>query len=114
LSDFIADAVFARFLLHELAADLDGALALMDVEPVLDLLAGARGLGELQPVAAGIVSRLGKDFDDVAGAQLVTQCDDASVHLGAHAGVADLGVNGVSEVDRAWRRAAESRCGPWE
>ncbi len=36
------DAILARLFLDQLAADLNGALALVDVEPVLDLLAGAR------------------------------------------------------------------------
>ena len=33
------DAVFARFFFDQLAADFNGALALVDVEPVLDLVA---------------------------------------------------------------------------
>ncbi len=97
---FIANAILARFLLDQLAADFDGALALMHVEPVLDLLPRARRLGELQPVAAGIVPGLGKDLDDVARAQLVAQRNDAAVDLGADAGVSDLGVHGVGKIDR--------------
>ena len=42
---------------------------------------------------------LGHDFDDVAVAQPRTQRDDAPVHLGAHAPVPHVGVNGVSEID---------------
>ena len=53
------NVILAGFLLDQLAANFDGALALMDVQPVLDLLAGARRLGQLQPVAAGIDARAG-------------------------------------------------------
>src|ERR1019366_1011366 len=76
-----------------------GALALVDVEPVLDFVAGAGGLDDGEPVAAGLVSGLGDDFDDVAGMELVAQGDHASVDLGAGATVTDFGVDGVGEVD---------------
>ena len=89
----------ARFALQQLAADFDGAAALVLVEPVLDLVARARTLDEGEPVAAGLVIFLRDDLDDVAGAQLGAQRHHAAVHLGADAGVADLGVNGVGEVD---------------
>ena len=61
---------FACLALKQLAPDFDGAAALIFVEPVLDLVAGAGTLDESQPVAAGLVIFLGDDFDDVAGAQL--------------------------------------------
>ncbi len=90
----------ARLALQQLAPDLDGAAALVFVEPVLDLVAGARALDEGEPVAARLVILLGDDFDDVAGAQLGAQGHHAAVDLGAHAGVAHLGVNGVGKIDR--------------
>ncbi len=100
-ADFLQrDAVLAGFLFDQLAADFDGALALVDLQPVLDLLAGAPRLDEAQPVAAGMMSGLGEDFDDVAGVELVIQRHDAAVDLRAHAGVAHLRVNGVGEVHR--------------
>src|SRR6185437_8905534 len=40
---FEADLVLARLFFQNFAADLDGAFALMDEQPVLDLVAGARG-----------------------------------------------------------------------
>ena len=89
----------ARFALKQLAADLDGAAALVFVEPVLDLVAGARTFDEGEPVAAGLVVLLRDDFDDVAGAQLGAQRHHAAVNLGADAGVANFSVNGVGEVD---------------
>ena len=93
------DAVFARFFFDQLAADFDGALALVNVEPVLDLVAGARRLDDGEPVAAGLVSGLGDDFNDVAGVELVAERNHAPVDFGAGAAVADFGVNGVGEVD---------------
>ena len=90
---------FAGFALEELGADFDGALALVLVEPVLDLVAGAGGLGEGEPVARGGVAGLGGDFDDVPVAQAVAEGDDAAVDLGGGGGVANVGVDGVGEVD---------------
>ena len=77
--------VLARLAVEQLLADLDGALALMLVDPVLDLVAGAGALGEGEPIAAGGVAVLGDDFDDVAVAQLGAQRDHAAVDLGADA-----------------------------
>ena len=73
--------------------------ALAGVDDVLDLVARARGLDERQPVLAGLVAGLGHDLHDVAVAQRRAQRHDAAVHLGAHAGVADIGVDGVGEID---------------
>ena len=42
---------------------------------------------------------LGHDLDDVAVAQGIAERHDAAVGLGAHAGLADIGVNGVGEID---------------
>ena len=66
-----AHLVLAGFAVEQLLADLHGAFALMFVDPVLDLVAGAGGLGEAEPVAAGGVAGLGGDLDDVAVAELV-------------------------------------------
>ena len=91
--------MLARFALEQLAADFDGAAALVFIEPVLDLVAGAGAFDEGEPVAAGLVVFLGDDFDDVAGAELGAQRHHAAIDLGADAGVADFSVNGVGEVD---------------
>src|ERR1700722_4368154 len=97
---FERDAIFARFFLDHLAADFDGTLPLVEVEPVLDLVARTRGLDQAQPVAAGLVAGLGKNLHNIAGMQLMTQRHHAAVHLGTDAGVADLGVNRIGKVDR--------------
>ncbi len=97
--DFLErDAVFARFFFDQLFSDFNGALALVNIEPVLDLVAGTRGLDDGEPVAAGLVSGLGDDFDDVAGTEFVAEGNHASVDLRAGAIVSDFGVNGISEV----------------
>ena len=49
------DLEAAGFAFEQLAADFDGATALVFIEPVLDLVAGARTLDEGEPVAAGLV-----------------------------------------------------------
>ena len=108
------NAQAARFLFEILLADLDGALALVLVDDVLDFVARARSLDDREPVFARLVPGLRQDIDDVAVAQHVPQRHDAAVDLRARAGVADFGVHGVGEIDRAWiRRAARSR-GLWE
>ena len=45
------------------------------------------------------MSGLGDDFDDIAGMELVPERNHASVDLGSGATVANLGVNGIGEVD---------------
>ena len=51
------------------------------------------------PSQSRLGCRLRDDLDDVSGAQLVAQRNHASVDLGADASVADLGVNGVGEIN---------------
>src|SRR5271163_679563 len=99
LDFFQRDPVFPRFFLNQLAPDFDGAFTLMDVEPVLDLVAGARGLDDAQPVAAGRAPWLGDNLHNVAAVELVTQRHHASIHFGAYATVADFGVNGIGKID---------------
>ena len=74
-------------------------MPLAGVDDVLDLVARARGLDEGQPVLARLVAGLRHDLDDVAVAQRGAQRHDAAVHLGAHAGAAHVGVDGVGEID---------------
>ena len=69
------------------------------VDDVLDFVARARRLDERQPVLARQMAGLRQDLDHVAVAQRVLQRHDAAVHLGADAGVADVGVDGVGEID---------------
>src|SRR5262249_47870971 len=60
------NAVFARLLFDQLASDFNGSFTLVDIEPVLNFLTGARGLDDRKPVPAGLVAWLSKNFDNVA------------------------------------------------
>ena len=84
---------------QQLAANLNRAFALVLVQPVLDLVAGAGALGKAQPVATWRVSGLRCDLDDVAVAQTRSQRHNPAVHLRPGRGVAHLGMNGVRKVD---------------
>src|SRR5919204_4840795 len=75
------DAVFARFLFDQLASDLDGAFALMNVQPVFDLVARAGRLRHRQPVPTWVVPGLREDLDDIAAMQPVTERHHAAVHF---------------------------------
>ena len=70
--------------------------------PVLDLAGCPVGGHELQPVPAGSSPRLtGRHhLDGVAGDQLRLQGDEPATHLGPYAGMSDVGVDGVGEVDQ--------------
>ena len=58
-------------------------------------------------VGDGVCALRGDDLDLVAVRELRAQRHEAAVDLGADAGVADLGMDGIGEVDR--RRAARQR-----
>ena len=90
---FQRDAVFASFFFNQLAADFNGTLTLMQIQPVLDLVACARGLRHGQPVTTRLVAGLGKNFHDIAAVKLVAQRNHASVYLGANAAVTYFGVH---------------------
>ncbi len=90
-----------QVLLQQVAAGVLGVVARLGLEPGADLVARARGLHQRQPVARRAALALGgEDLDDVAGGQLVVQRHDLAVDLGAHAAVADVGVDLVREVER--------------
>ena len=93
-------------LAHELGdlvlAPLDRLLAALLGEPLPDLGARPRRPHEAEPVArrAG-VGVLGREhLDDVAVVERGLQRHQPAVHPGADGVVADLGVDGVGEVDR--------------
>ena len=81
-------------------------------EPLADLVAGPRRRDEAQPVLRrpGGLDLRREDLARVAARQLVVERHQPAVDLGADAGVADLGVHGVGEVDR--RRADRQRDRP--
>ena len=95
------EALLAQVLLQQLAPGVFGVLARLGLEPLLDLVAGARRLHRREPVARGAALALGReDLHPVAGLQLVVQRHDLAVHARADAAVADLGVHLVGEVQR--------------
>ncbi len=98
-------ALLAERLEQSLAAQMLRVLAPLLLEPLPDLVARAGARDELQPVARGSLRRLGgEDLDDVARLQPVGERDDAAVDLGSDAAVADVGVDGVGEIDRSRAR----------
>ena len=96
-----------RFLLEDAASELDAAGLLRCLDEVADLVPRAGGDDETEPVAARVVVRLRDDFDDVAVFQLRTERHHLAVDPGADAAMADVGVDGVREVDES--RAAGQR-----
>jgi len=60
------EAELLRLPLEQLAPELEGARALLHLEPLVDLGAGAVGLDDLQPVAARVLGGRGDHLDDVA------------------------------------------------
>src|SRR5213078_121475 len=89
------EPVLLGLALEELAAQLDRARALLDLEPLVDLRSGACGLDDLEPVAARMLARRGDNLDDVALAERVAQRHELAVHLRADAVFPDLRVDGV-------------------
>ena len=94
------------------APDLDHVDAALAAEPLTDLVARPRRHDERQPVLrrAGRLDLRREDLDVVAAVQHVVERDQPVVDLRPDAGVADLGVHGVGEVDR--RRADRQRDHP--
>ncbi len=102
----VGDAVAALAqLVGDVAPPLLGVVGLARRGEVLaDLGLGRGGRHEVEPVAARLGVLVREDLDAVTALEAVRQRDDHAVDLGAHAVVADLGVDGVGEVER--RRVA--------
>src|SRR2546429_9754428 len=62
------EPVLLGLTLEELTAQLDRARALLDLEPLVDLRAGARRLDDLEPAAPRVLVRSGAVSDEVAPA----------------------------------------------
>ena len=89
----------ADLLLEQAAPEVDGPGLLLPLQVVLDLVPGAGGDDEVEPVTARLVPGLRDDLDDVAILERGAQRHHAAVHARAHALVADVGVDRVGEVD---------------
>ena len=85
---------------ERLVSGIDGIRPSLPRVPVLDLAGRPVGGHELQPVPAGSCTGLlgGDDLDGVTSGEVRLQGDEATAHLGTHAGVPDVGVDGVGEV----------------
>ena len=68
-------------------------------DPVLDLIAGAGGLNQRQPVAARRVARTGENLNDIPVSKLGFQRHNPPVHFGPGAGVAHLCVNRIGKIN---------------
>ena len=88
-----------------------GALLLALTDGAADGGAGLAGRGDGDPVRGRPMVLVADDLDLVARVQLGDERHDPAVDLGADAGVADVGVERVGEVDRASRRAAGRSAG---
>ena len=88
------------------AAVFDGVLAALPREPLTDLVAGPRADDDLQPVTRRAGARhLGREhLDGVARPQGGVQRRQPAVDPSPDASVADLGVDGIGEVDRSGLR----------
>ena len=78
--------------------DLGASLAGAGAAWAADLLDGARGVRDLQPVAARALARVREDLERVARLHPVVERHHLAVDLGAGAVRADVGVDGVREV----------------
>jgi hypothetical protein len=102
------DAHLPQLPLEELAAELDRALLFLALEPGTDLGARAVGGDDREPVVVRLLAVRGGDLDDVAVPDLGLERHPAPVDPAADAGLADLAVDAVGEVeDRGAAREGE-------
>ena len=93
-------ALLAERLLHDGAAEIEILGALLGADEAAD--AGARLAGDDKALPGrrrGLRLR-GDDVDLIAVLQPGAQRQQAAVDLGADAGIADLGMDGIGEIDR--------------
>src|SRR5512147_540602 len=88
-----------QVLFEEFFAQQDASPPFFGLEPCLDPGPRLRGLDELEPVPARRMAGLSYDLYLVAVAKDVLEGDDLAVHLGAHALVADIGMDAVGKID---------------
>ena len=87
-------------LVVDLAAELDGLLALLVADEAADPGARLAGGDEAQPARLRVLRLGGQDFDLVAVLEHRAQRHDAAVDLGPDRAVAEPGVDGIGEIDR--------------
>src|SRR5208282_6532754 len=89
---------------EQAAADVGGLYALMEIDPLANLAARARGVNEREPIARRLVTLLRDDLDHVAIRERVAQRNHRAIHFRADALMAHFGVHRVAEID--WSGAA--------
>ena len=99
----LGDGEALHLLFQQLPAALDVVFPVLLAQPAANL--AARPLGghilqvRVEPVTAGAATLGRNDTHLVAGLQLVVQRDQLAVDIGAATAMAQLGVDGVGEVD---------------
>ena len=101
-----SEPVISKRLVEHLVAEFIARVRAPVLDDGADFRFRARALDDLEPVLGRRLRRGGDDLDRVAGFEAVLQRDDLAVDLGADAFVADVGVDGVGEIQR--RRSVES------
>src|SRR5208283_1613552 len=89
----------AGFIFEEALAHFGGFVAFLCVDEVANLAFRVRRFDETEPVAAGLVTFLREDFNDIAADDFVAKGDHLAVHFCADTLVPDFGVDGVGEID---------------
>src|SRR5882757_9181796 len=97
VGDFVA--LLVEGLVQERLAELQVLLALARADEPADGGLGLAGDGEALPGRRRRLGPRGHDLDLVAVGELGAERQHAAVDLGADAGVADLAVHGVGEID---------------
>src|SRR5713101_1991148 len=91
----------ARFVFEEALAHFHGFFAFLLVDPMANLAFRRGRFYEAEPIAAGMVALLRKDFDNVAAGDLMAQRHHLSVHFCTDALVPYFRVDHVSKIDRS-------------
>ena len=98
------DVELAQLALQDLAPRLDMAVVILFLEPAPHLGTRPRGTQvtavRVHPVAAGARLSAGEHLDPLAGTQAVGERHDAPIDPRAAAAMADLGMDGIGEVQR--------------
>lgn len=93
--------VVPQLPLADFATEFESLFLLLLPQPVADPRSGPAGLDEVEPAATRPLVRRSDDLDDISGLQMMLEWDQTAIDLGADAVIADLGVDGVGEIDGA-------------
>src|SRR5690606_17966796 len=91
---------FLQGLLEQAFAERHGLFVLDRAQVMADFRTRAAGAHVIEPLGIGAGSWRGDDLDRVATAQLGAQRNEFVVDLGRHGLVADIGMDGIREINR--------------